>query len=350
MEREERRGFLRIDESVPISYHRLREISAITTKTLDISGGGIKIVCAEPLSIGEIVQIKLDIPTRKSPIFCTGKIVWTKKETTEDKIKNFCGISFIDIHSKDREDIVEYVFFKNYKLQEEKNIAISISNLIKKHNKVVLLDNINLQIKQGEVFILFSRNQSERTMLLKILSTLALPTSGEIKILGYNISSCKNQVKKLIGYMPDVSTLYPSLSLRENLFHFAKKYGIRKEDIPDVVEELLAFTNLSSEGDRLCGSISSSLKQQLIFAISILNKPQVLILNEPTKNFTKSYIPFFWECIRKLSKNKVTVIISTDKINDIDFSDKSAVIDNGKIVAYGMPQEIKNFLESKYKS
>lgn len=346
MKREEKRGFLRIDENIPVSYHRLLDASAITTKTLDISGGGIKIVCKSPIAVDEIVQIKLNIPTRKSSIFCTGKVVWVKKDT-KNNVKNYCGISFINIHSKDREDIVEYVFFQSYKLQEKKDMAVSISNLTKKYGKVVALDNIDLQIKQGEVFVLFGKNGSGKTTFLKILSTIISPTSGNIEVLGYDILSCKNKVKNLVRYMPEVPTLKPLLSMRENLYFFAKKHNIKKEEVPDVIEELLEFFNIYSEGDSLCKTLSPNLKQQLSFAISLLGKPQILLLDEPTKNFTKSYIPSFWKYINKMSENKITILITTNNLKDIEFSDRSAIISDGKIIAIDKPQEIKKIIKTK---
>lgn len=346
MKKEERRGFLRVDESVPLTYHKIESTAAKTTQTVDISGGGVKIILSEPIEKGAVVQLKLNLPNLLSPIFCVGKVMWCGKENISGVKKVICGIAFLDIHPQDRKSIVEYAFFQNYQFKVEEGVSILTTNLTKKYGKLRALDNVNLKIMPGEVFTLFGPNGAGKTTITRILSTLLSPTEGKVKIANYDLLSQKNKIRKCIGYMPQTPMLQDNLTARENLYFFARSI-LSEEKIADAVEEALAFAELSKRENSLFKTFSWGMRQRLSLAVTLLHKPKILFLDEPTAGMDLRLRMSFWEHFYRLSQNKVTVFITTHQLDEVDNCRRVAFLQAGKIVVDDTPSQIKKLRPTK---
>lgn len=342
---EEKRGFLRVDDVLKVDYSIQDELLHKPAHTIDISGGGIRIETDEDIPLGSRIKLNLDLPTKEEKIACTGYVIW--KDIIKDKKKYLCGISFHEIDERDREKIIHYVFLKHYGLIKEEGIAIEINNLTKKYNNLVAINCINLKINKGEIFALLGPNGAGKTTLTKILSTLLNPTSGNVKILGFDLLKDKNKIRELIGYMPQSPVLYDDLTARENLLFFAKAYNIPKDEIKDRIDEALAFCELQKRANSLFRTYSGGMKQRLSLACALLHRPKILFLDEPTAGVDLRLRLTFWEHFHKLSKVGVTIFVTTHQMDEVEWCSRVAFMQSGKIIIDDTPQNVKKMGKTK---
>lgn len=223
------------------------------------------------------------------------------------------------------------------------NTAISINNISKTYpgkQPVIALDNINLQIKEGELFGLIGPDGAGKTSLFRILTTLLLADSGSATVDGIDIVKGFREIRNHIGYMPGRFSLYQDLSIEENLTFFADVFkttvGANYDMIKDIYVQIEPFKK------RRAGKLSGGMKQKLALCCALIHKPRVLFLDEPTTGVDPVSRKEFWEMLKGLKKQGITIMVSTPYMDEASLCDRIALIQSGRIMSLDTPQQIVN--------
>lgn len=346
--KEERRGFLRVDDVTEISYSPIEEEPLREAKTLDLGGGGIRLISKEEIPPGTTLSLRFDLPSDPpASISCKGKVAWSEEVTEEGETKYQQGITFIDVDEANRQKIIRYTFTKHYQLKKTEEVAIEVNQIKKSYGKLQAVKGVSLKIKVGEIFALLGPNGAGKTTLTRILSTLLYPTSGSAKVLGLDIIKDKREIRRLIGYMPQNYILYDDLTARENLEFFGKAYGLRGKALWEQVDEALAFTELERRGNDLFRTFSGGMKQRLSLACALLHRPKILFLDEPTAGVDLKLRKSFWDYFHQLSQTGVTVFITTHQMDEVEYCYRVAFMNLGEIIIDDTPKNIKSLGRTK---
>lgn len=204
---------------------------------------------------------------------------------------------------------------------------ILLDSVSKKFSRFTALDSVSLEVKEGEAFALLGPNGAGKTTLVKILSTLLKPSSGAVKIAGFDAREEKEEVKKVIGVVSHNPFLYNELTARENLEFFAELFEVNPN-----IEELLAKVALEDKADVLVSSFSRGMKQRLAIARALIHNPKLLILDEPTSGLDITSRSRFYSLINSLRGGK-TIFLTTHYLEEAELlCSRCAVINKGKIV------------------
>ena len=218
--------------------------------------------------------------------------------------------------------------------------AIKTVNLVKKYKNILAVDNLNLDIRQGEVFALLGVNGAGKTTTLKILSCLTKPTSGEVVVGGYSAIKEVEKVKRLIGVSPQETAVAPNLSVKENLDLICGIYGFSKEKTQAKVMEISKTFHLDSVLKRKAGKLSGGWQRRVSIAMALISEPQILFLDEPTLGLDVIARGELWETIYSL-KGKITIILTTHYMEEAEaLSDRVGIMKNGKLLAVGTVAEL----------
>jgi len=206
-------------------------------------------------------------------------------------------------------------------------IMILMERVSKKFSRTTVLDNVALEVKEGEAFALLGPNGAGKTTLVKILSTLLRPSSGTVKIAGFDIREEKEEVKKVIGVVSHNPFLYNELTARENLEFFGELFDVRPR-----TEELLSKVALEDKSDMLVSNFSRGMKQRLAIARALVHNPRLLILDEPTSGLDITSRNRFYSLINSIRSGK-TIFLTTHYLEEAELlCSRCAVINKGKIV------------------
>ena len=225
--------------------------------------------------------------------------------------------------------------------------AVEIKNLVKKFGDFTAVDGINLSIKRGEIFGLLGPNGAGKTTTINLVLGLLNITSGKILINGMDINTHKSEIKSEIGHMMQETVVEPDLTARQNLELFAELYHVPKSEIPVRVEEALKEAQLTQFADVKAGTFSGGMKRRLDLVQAMTQRPKILILDEPTTGLDVQNRVEMWDRIRELNKRGVTIILTTQYLEEADaLCNRIAIIDHGKIKAIGTPSELKKLVGS----
>ena len=227
-------------------------------------------------------------------------------------------------------------------------MAIEIANLTKDFGNIRALDNFSLDVNSGEIFGLIGPNGAGKTTALRIISTLLLPTSGTVKVFGYDVVQSAADIRKIITYLPEEAGAYRNLSGREYLEFMAKFTAKNKDEVQAVVKEA---TEICGLGDRLkdkAKTYSKGMKRRLLVARALMTKPKLAILDEPGSGLDVLHAYHVREIIKRyVREHSVTVVLSSHNMLEVEYlCDRVALLNKGKIVADGKPQELKEKFES----
>lgn len=227
---------------------------------------------------------------------------------------------------------------------------IEIKNLTKKFKDKIAVNNISLTINEGELFALLGTNGAGKTTTIKMMSTLILPTSGEIKVEGYDIKKDNMKIKEIINVSPQETAIAPNLSVKENLEFMAGVYKIKNKD--EKINELIEIFKLQEVLKQKAKTLSGGWQRKLSIAISLINNPKILFLDEPTLGLDVIARRELWSVIEKL-KGKITIILTTHYMEEAEsLSDKVGIMNKGNLIEVGTPKELiekagtKNFEEA----
>lgn len=222
---------------------------------------------------------------------------------------------------------------------EEEKISISIRNVFKKFGKQEILKDINLEIKEGEIFGLLGPSGAGKTTLVKELVGLDIPTSGENYLFDKRMPSL--QLIQRIGYMAQSDALYEDLSAKENLQFFSALYGLKGERRAHRIEEVMEVVDLSDHLNKLVSNYSGGMKRRLSLAIALLHEPEILILDEPTVGIDPELRKTIWESFNALNNKGTSLVITTHVMDEAEKCHRLGLMRNGGLIAVGTPQELK---------
>jgi len=224
---------------------------------------------------------------------------------------------------------------------------IKIVSLYKKFNNVNVLDDINLEVEDGKIFGLIGPDGAGKTTLLRILAGIITLAKGDVLFGKKSIIRNTEEVKSLIGYMPQKFSLYGDLTVIENLNFYADIYLVSGSERKNTISRLLEFSNLSPFKNRLADKLSGGMKQKLGLACSLIHKPELLLLDEPTNGVDPLSRREFWNILKDLKNQGVTIIISTPYMDEAEKCDVIGLIDKGRVIYHGSPEGIKNKYKGK---
>ena len=220
--------------------------------------------------------------------------------------------------------------------------VIEIRNLTKKFGDFTAVDNISFDVRKGEIFGFLGANGAGKTTAMRILCGLSRPTSGGGTVSGYDINTEQEKIKRHIGYMSQKFSLYPDLTVRENIRLFGGIYGLRDREIREKTDAMLKMLEMMSEKDKFAGALPLGWKQKLAFSIALIHEPEIIFLDEPTGGVDPETRRRFWEMIYDTAEKGVTVFVTTHYMDEAEYCDRVSVMVDGKIAAMDSPSGLKS--------
>lgn len=219
---------------------------------------------------------------------------------------------------------------------------IELNNISKNYGNVTALNDISLKINKGEIFGVIGPDGAGKTTLFRIMTTLLLPDNGSGKIFNYDLINNYKEIRNNVGYIPGRFSLYQDLTVEENLNFFAAVFNTTVKEnyylIKNIYEQIKPFKN------RKAGALSGGMKQKLALSCALIHKPKILFLDEPTTGVDPVSRIEFWQILKKIQEEDITILISTPFMNEVAMCDKIALINSGEILAIDSTNNIiKNY-------
>ncbi len=218
--------------------------------------------------------------------------------------------------------------------------AIIIDHLSKAFGDTRAVQDVSLTVREGELFGLIGPDGAGKTTLFKMLVTLLLPDAGRATVAGRDVVRDFRALRTMVGYMPGRFSLYPDLSVEENLSFFATVFGTTIEVNYDLIREI--YVQLEPFKKRRAGALSGGMKQKLALCCALIHKPAVLFLDEPTTGVDAVSRREFWEMLQTLKKRGLTILVSTPYMDEAGQCDRIALMQNGRILAIDTPEGVEH--------
>ncbi|MFL4499845.1 ATP-binding cassette domain-containing protein [Weissella sp. MSCH1] len=220
--------------------------------------------------------------------------------------------------------------------------AVEINGLTKMFGQQTAVDDVSFNIKRGEVFGLLGPNGAGKTTTLRMMTTLLQPTSGDIKIFGHDVKTESQTVRSLFGLTGQYASVDEDISARENLMIFSRLNGLSRQEAKARTAELLEEFSLVNSADKAISNFSGGMRRRLDLAVSLITRPALIFLDEPTTGLDPRTRTQMWDTIRQLVAAGSTIVLTTQYLEEADeLADRIAVIDHGKLVSIGTPAELK---------
>ncbi len=219
--------------------------------------------------------------------------------------------------------------------------VIEVSHLVKAFGDFHAVDDISFSVKKGEIFGFLGANGAGKTTAMHMLTGLSQPTSGTGRVVGYDIRTEYEQIKRHIGYMSQRFSLYEDLTIAENIRLFAGIYGMKDKEIREKTDKVLRQLHFEDHKDDLVSSLPLGWKQKLAFSVSIFHEPGVVFLDEPTGGVDPATRHQFWELIYEAAHRGITVFVTTHYMDEAEYCDRISIMVDGKIKALGTPAALK---------
>src|SRR5678815_5061290 len=220
--------------------------------------------------------------------------------------------------------------------------SVVADNLVKRYGKkeetVQALQGISFTVAQGELFGIIGPDGAGKTSLFRILTTLLLADSGKVSVDGFDVVKDYKAIRKRIGYMPGKFSLYQDLSVEENLNFFATIFNTSIEENYDLIKDI--YVQIEPFKKRKAGKLSGGMKQKLALSCALIHRPSILFLDEPTTGVDAVSRKEFWEMLKGLKRQGITILVSTPYMDEAGLCDKVALIQNGNILSINTPQGI----------
>lgn len=220
--------------------------------------------------------------------------------------------------------------------------AVIANNLTKQYGKkkdiVAALKGISFEVEQGELFGIIGPDGAGKTSLFRILTTLLLPDGGTASVDGLDVVKDFKAIRQQVGYMPGRFSLYQDLTIEENLEFFATIFNTTIKENYDLIKDI--YQQIEPFKDRRAGKLSGGMKQKLALSCALIHKPSVLFLDEPTTGVDAVSRKEFWEMLRSLKKQGITILVSTPYMDEASLCDRVALMQNGEILSVDSPEGV----------
>jgi ABC-2 type transport system ATP-binding protein len=220
------------------------------------------------------------------------------------------------------------------------NNIIEISNLEKSFGNIKAVKGISMQVQKGEMFGLVGPDGAGKTTTMRTLCALLLPDKGEVAVMGINLNKSGKKIQNKIGYLSQNFSLYVDLTVDENIEFIAKIHNIT--EFEERRNELLEFTRLIKFRDRLADKLSGGMKQKLALACSLIHKPEILLLDEPTTGVDPVSRRDFWKILSQLQNEGITIFMTTPYLDEAERCNRVALMNEGELISIDTPQNIKS--------
>ncbi|MBE5875997.1 MAG: ABC transporter ATP-binding protein [Lachnospiraceae bacterium] len=226
-------------------------------------------------------------------------------------------------------------------------IILKTNDLTKKYNNKAVVDNLNIEIRRGEIFGLLGPNGAGKSTTMNMICSLVRPTAGSIELLGKNPWKQKKEVIHKIGYIPQELAVHGNLKAWENVELFTSLYGIKGGELKKAVDESLEYVGLLERRQEFAKNFSGGMKRRLNIACAIGHSPELLIFDEPTVGIDPQSRNFILDKIKESNRNGATVIYTSHYMEEVEaICTRIAIMDNGKIIACGTSEELKRLVSN----
>ena len=225
--------------------------------------------------------------------------------------------------------------------------AIEAVGLHRRFGDVVAVDGVDLSVPQGAVLGLLGPDGAGKSTLIRMLATVLRPDAGDARVQGFSVTREAGRVTPRIGYMSQRFALYPDLSVAENIEFFARLRGVPRVERRERSLELLTGMGLASFLDRQAGRLSGGMKQKLFLATTLMHRPDVLLLDEPTTGVDPVSRREFWRILAELNRAGTTVLVATPYMDEAERCTDVVFLDGGRVRHHGTPAEIKALLPGR---
>lgn len=223
--------------------------------------------------------------------------------------------------------------------------VIQIENLKRSFGNITAVNDVSYSVAKGEMFGLVGPDGAGKTTTIRMLIGLLRPDSGNAELLGYNLKTQKNKIKSEIGYLSQKFSLYGDLTIDENIEFFADIHGVK--NFQERRDKLLEFTRLTPFRDRLADKLSGGMKQKLALACTLIHKPKIIFLDEPTTGVDPVSRRDFWKILSNLLKEGITIFMTTPYLDEAERCNKIALMNKGEIISWDTPKNIKASLKEQ---
>lgn len=218
------------------------------------------------------------------------------------------------------------------------NEAILLKDVTKRYGSLTALDKVSFSVHPGEMFGLIGPDGSGKSTIYRILATLSVPDEGEAEVCGLNTVRDYRQLRTRIGYMPEKFSLYPDLSVMENLRFFAALFGVSVRENFDLIAPI--FGQLERFPNRRAGALSGGMKQKLALSCALIHRPEILLLDEPTTGVDAVSRSEFWDMLATLREKGITILVSTSYMDEANRCRRIAMINRGRILDTDTPEAL----------
>ena len=223
--------------------------------------------------------------------------------------------------------------------------VIEVERLAKKFGNFTAVDHISFYVERGEIFGFLGANGAGKTTAMRMLCGLSKPTFGPGRVVGFDILRESEKIKSRIGYMSQKFSLYESLTVKENIRLYGGIYGMRRSEILNKMDDVLAYLGLLSERNTLVRLLPQGVKQRLAFSVATFHKPQIVFLDEPTGGVDPAVRRMFWELIYQAAAEGITVFVTTHYMDEAEYCDRVSIMVDGRIQALASPSALKQQYE-----
>jgi ABC-2 type transport system ATP-binding protein len=223
------------------------------------------------------------------------------------------------------------------------NEAVRVAGLSKRFGAVEALQEMTLSVAEGELFGFIGADGAGKSTLLRILVTLLLPDKGGAEVLGLDVVRSYREIRQRIGYMPGRFSLYQDLTVEENLRFFATIFGTTVEENYDLIRDI--YSQLEPFKNRRAGKLSGGMKQKLALSCALVHRPEVLFLDEPTTGVDAVSRMEFWQMLRRLKEQGITILVSTPYMDEAGLCDRIAFMQEGRLLAVETPAAITSLFQ-----
>ena len=221
------------------------------------------------------------------------------------------------------------------------DVAVEVKELTRTYGEFVAVDHVSFEVKTKEVFGFLGPNGAGKTTTIKMLTGLVPPSSGTGHVAGYDIRNERRRIKRHIGYMSQLFSLYADLTVEENIAFFSGLYSVPRAKRAERRDWVLRMAGLTDQRRRLTGELSLGWKQRLALGCAVLHEPPILFLDEPTSGVDPISRREFWDLIYALSAAGTTVFVTTHYMEEAEYCDRLALMNRGRLIALDTPSRLR---------